>query len=118
MPKNFDEYINNMIGSYRSELEKMTFTDRRHTSYLAAIKYNADLLWNLHNKQNVDHKLALVNTDVLNNTLLSLHPPGLLKDKDISNSSREALMDVSMSKFRDLILLRRRWRPGLRWPPQ
>lgn len=63
-PKNFDEYINNMIGSYRSELEKMTFTDRRHTSYLVAIKYNADLLWNQYNKQNVDPKLALVNTDV------------------------------------------------------
>ena len=49
-------------------------------------------------------ELALVNTDVLNNTLLSLHRPGLLKDKDISTTSREALMEVS--KFRDLILLK------------
>ena len=103
-PKNFDEYINNMIGSYRSELEKMTFTDRRQTSYLAAVKNNADLVWNQYNiKPDVHPKLVLVNTDVLNNALLSLHPPGFLKDKDISNSSREALMDVS--KFRDLILL-------------
>ena len=86
-PQNFDEYINNMIGSYMPELEKMTFTDRRHTSYLAAVKYNADLVWNQY-KQDVDPKLALVNTDVLNNALLSLHPPGLLMDKDISNSSR------------------------------
>ena len=104
-PQNFDEYINNMIGSYMPELEKMTFTHRRHTSYLAAVKYNADLVWNQYNiKQDVDPKLALVNTDVLNNTLLSLHPPGLLKDTDISNNSREALLDVS--KYRDLILLK------------
>ena len=84
----------------------MTFTDRRQTSYLVAVKYNADLVWNQYNiKQDVHPELALVNTEVLNNVLLSLHPPGLLKDKDrdISNSSREALMDVS--KFRDLILL-------------
>ena len=64
--------------------------------------------------------LALVNTDMLNNALLSFHPPGLLKDMDISNSFREALMDVN--KFRDLTLLaeyskERRWRPSLRWPP-
>ena len=103
--QNFDEYVDNLIGSYRSELEKMTFTDRRQTSYLAAIKYIADLIWNEYNmKQDVDPKLALVNTDVLNNALLSLHPPSLLKDKDISNNSRKAL--VAMRKFRDLILLK------------
>ena len=71
---------------------------------MAAVKYNAALVWNQYNiKQDVHPELALVNTDVLNNALLSLPPPGLLKDKDIRNSSREALMDVS--KFRDLILL-------------
>ena len=103
--QNFDEYVDNLIGSYRSELEKMTFTDRRLTSYLAAIKYNANLIWNEYNmKQDMDPKLALVNTDVLNNALLSLHPPSLLKDKDISNNSRKAL--VAVRKFRDLILLK------------
>ena len=92
--EDFDEYINNMIGSYRYKLEKMTFTDRRQTRYLAAVKYNADLVWNQYNiNQDVHPELALVNTEVLNNTLLSLHPSGLLKDKDISNSSREALRD-------------------------
>ena len=103
--QNFDEYVDNLIGSYRSELEKMAFTDRRLTSYLAAIKYNANLIWNEYNmKQDMDPKLALVNTDVLNNALLSLHPPSLLKDKDISNNSRKAL--VAVRKFRDLILLK------------
>ena len=104
-PKNFDEYVNEMIGSYSSELEKMTFTDRRQTSYLEAIKYNAELIWNEYNiKQHKDTKLALVNTDVLNDALLSLHPTGLLLDKDISENSRMALQ--AMSKFRDLILLK------------
>ena len=104
-PKNFDEYVNEMIGSYSSELEKMTFTDRRQTSDLEAIKYNAELIWNEYNiKQHKDTKLALVNTDVLNDALLSLHPTGLLLDKDISENSRMALQ--AMSKFRDLILLK------------
>ena len=105
LQKNFDEYVNEMIGSYSSELEKMTFTDRRQTSYLEAIKYNAELIWNEYNiKQHKDTKLALVNTDVLNDALLSLHPTGLLLDKDISENSRMALQ--AMSKFRDLILLK------------
>ena len=79
-PKNFDDYVDEMIGSYSSELEKMTFTDRRQTSYLEAIKYNAELIWNEYNiKQHKDNKLALVNTNVLNDALLSLHPKGLLK---------------------------------------
>ena len=104
-PKNFDDYVDEMIGSYSSELEKMTFTDRRQTSYLEAIKYNAELIWNEYNiKQHKDTKLALVNTDVLNDALLSLHPTGLLLDKDISENSRMALQ--AMSKFRDLILLK------------
>ena len=42
---NFDEYVYHMIGSYRGELEGMTITDRRETSYLEALKYNAELIW-------------------------------------------------------------------------
>ena len=104
-PKNFDDYVDEMIGSYSSELEKMTFTDRRQTSYLEAIKYNAELIWNEYNiKQHKDNKLALVNTDVLNDALLSLHPKGIIKEMDISENSRMALQ--AMSKFRDLILLK------------
>ena len=104
-PKNFDDYVDEMIGAYNSELRKMTFTDRRQTTYLEAIKYNAELIWNEYNiKQQKDTKLALVNTDVLNDALLSLHPAELLKDKDISENSRMALKAIS--KFRDLILLK------------
>ena len=88
-PKNFDDYVDEMIGSYSSKLGKIFFTDRRQTSYLEAI---------------MDNKLALVNTDVLNDALISLHLNGLLKEKDISENYRMALQ--VMSKFRDLILLK------------
>ena len=47
--KDFNEYVDNMIGGYSSNLEKMFFTDRRQTSYLEAIKYNADIIWNEYN---------------------------------------------------------------------
>ena len=140
-PKDFDVYVNNMIGSYKSKLEGRTFTDRRQTSYLEVLKYNAELIWeecntpklslgNVKNwidtwrselekmkqdsyveklpgeaawrsylevlKYNADlikeecntSKQSLVNTDVLNTVLLSLHPASLLKDKDISNNTR------------------------------
>ena len=74
-PQDFNSYVDNLIGDYSTELKKMTFTDRRQTSYLEAIKYNADLIWNEYNiKQNIDPRLALVNTDVLDVVLLSLHP--------------------------------------------
>ena len=67
VPQDFNEYVDNMIGDYRSELEKMFFTDRKKTSYLEAIKYIADIIWNEYNiKQDLDPKLALVNTDALN----------------------------------------------------
>ena len=99
---NFDEYMDNIIGSYRSELEKITFTDRRQTNYLAATKYNADLIWNEY-KEVQYAELAQVNADVLNDALLSLHLARYLKDKDINESSRKTL--VALSKFRDLILL-------------
>ena len=91
----YTDYTNYMIGSYSSELEKINFTNRRQTCYLAAVKYNADLVWN--------HYKTQANTDGLNNILLSLHPLNLLKNKDISGNSRVALFEVS--KFRDLILL-------------
>ena len=83
-PKDIDVYVNNIIGSYRSELEGMTFSDRRQTSYLEAHKYNAELIWEECNT----HKQSLVNIDVLDTVLLSLHPACLLTDKDISNNTR------------------------------
>ena len=99
-PRNFDEYFYHMIGSYRGELEGMTIPDRRETSYLEALKYNATLIWDECNTP----KLFLNNMDVMNTVLLSLHPTSLLKDKEISDNTREALL--AMNKFRDLILLK------------
>ena len=104
-PENFDEYMYNIIGTYKSELEKMTFNDRRQTSYPEAIKYNADLIWNKYNiKKYHDPYLALDNEEVLGDALLSLHPIRLIKNMKISKNSKKALMNVS--KFRDLILLK------------
>ena len=69
-------------------------------SYLEALKYNANLIWDECNTPN----LSLTNMDVMNTALLSLHPNSLLKDKEISDNTREALL--AMAKFRDLILLK------------
>ena len=44
--KDFDEYVDDMIGDFSDELKKKIFNDKRKTSYLEAIKYNADIIWN------------------------------------------------------------------------
>merc|ERR1711909_175417 len=93
-----------MIGDYSAQLEKKTFTDKRKTTYLEAVKYSANIIWNKCNtKQDQDPTLALVNTDVLDVVLLSLHPKGQIRKKDISDASKIALTE--MNKFKDLILL-------------
>ena len=103
-PKDYDEYVDAMIGDYSAQLEEKTFNDRRNTTYLEAVKYSADIIWNKYNTmQDQDPTLATVNTDVLDVILLSLHPKGQIKKRDISNASKLAL--TQMSKFKDLILL-------------
>merc|ERR1711970_242275 len=103
-PQDFGEYVDDIIGDYSAQLKKKTFTDKKKTSYLEAVKYNADIVWNVYNiKQDVDPTLALVNTDVLDVVLLSLHPKGQIEKKDISDASKRALTEVL--KFQDLILL-------------
>ena len=104
-PKDYDEYVEAMIGDYSAQLEEKTFNDRRNTTtYLEAVKYCADIIWNKYNTmQDQDPTLAAVNTDVLDVILLSLHPKGQIKKRDISNASKLAL--TQMSKFKDLILL-------------
>merc|ERR1711910_101737 len=107
-PQDFETYVDEMIGAYSTELEEMTFTDQKQTTYLMAIKYNANLIWESYNlNQNmfsIDQQVAMVNTDVLNTALLSLHPLELLEEKDISDRSKKALTDLS--KFWALILLK------------
>ena len=103
-PKDYDEYVDAMIGDYSAQLEEKTFNDRRNTTYLEAVKYSADIIWNKYNTmQDQDPTLATVNTDVLDVILLSLHPKGQIKKRDISKASKLALTE--MSKFKDLILL-------------
>ena len=89
--KDFNDYVDEMIGDYSVELKKKTFNDRRKTSYSEAIRYNADIIWNAYTKQD-DPTLALVNMDVLDVILLCLHPKNLLKKKDISNATKRALI--------------------------
>merc|ERR1711970_283382 len=103
-PQDFGEYVDDMIGDYSAQLKKKTFTDKTKTSYLEAVKYNADIVWNVYNiKQDVDPTLALVNTDVLDVVLLSLHHKSQVKKRDISDAAKRALTEVL--KFQDLILL-------------
>ena len=105
-PKAFDNYIDEMIGDYKAELEMKTFTDRRQTSYLEALKYTADLIFNEYNiKMLTDpDRSIVVNKDVLDVVLLSLHPKELIKNKKISADTKHALSVFEM--FKDLILLK------------
>ena len=55
----FGKYVDDMIGDYSAQLEKNTFNDGRHTPYLEAVKYGADIVWYMYNtKQDQDLKLA------------------------------------------------------------
>ena len=82
-PKDYDEYVDAMIGDYSAQLEEKTFNDRRNTTYLEAVKYSADIIWNKYNTmRDQDPTLAAVNTDVLDVILLSLHPKGQIKKRD------------------------------------
>ena len=103
--QDFEKYKDDMIGEYSAQLEKNTFNDGRHTPYLEAVKYGADIVWYMYNtkQEDQDPKLALVNTDVLDVVLLSLHPKGQIKKKDISDAAKIALSEIN--KFKDLILL-------------
>ena len=79
--------------------------DYGNYTHLEALKYCADIVWYKYNakQDQEDPTLALVNTDVLDVVLLSLHPKGQIKKKDISEAAKIALSEIS--KFKDLILL-------------
>jgi len=108
--RDYDEYTSSILGDYAFELDKIYFTDMEKTTYLAAIKWNARLIWNEYfEKQNhkfstSDTDQAIVNTDVLNTALLSLHPRWLVQGMDnISSRTKDALEELA--PFRPLILL-------------
>ena len=114
-------------GDYAKTLEKETFTDAKKTTYLEAVKYVANLVWNgemiiltsfycnlfshlwlyppeYQTKQahsHPDQSSALVNVDVLDTVLLSLHPKSKLKDLSLSDYTREGLAEIQ--QFQDLI---------------
>jgi len=97
-----EDYYNQLIGDYAKTLEQETFTDAEKTNYLEAIKYVANLVWNEY--QTKQHQSGpLVNVDVLDTILLSLHPMDKLKDLSLSDYTREGLAE--MQQFQDLIHL-------------
>ena len=106
-------------------MEKKKFTDK--TDYYDSLEFCADLVWNgefvlnifriftltfppeYQVKQEEDHPrtdTALVNVDVLDTVLLSLHPEGKVKpgkDSEISERTKAALKELR--PFSDLIHL-------------
>ena len=75
-----NEYIDMILGDYAQELESQFFTDNGCISYLDAIKFNAELIFNGYSKKqgtylrDDDADEGLINSDVLHTVLLSLHP--------------------------------------------
>ena len=116
-------------GDYGEELEKRKFNDKDETDYYDSLEFCADLVWNgefvlniatfriltltlspeYQVKQEEDHPrtdTALVNVDVLDTVLLSLHPEGKVKpgkDSEISERTKTALKELR--PFSDLIHL-------------
>ena len=101
-----------LSGDYGEELEKRKFADKDETDYYDSLEFCADLVWNgefvlditsiristlilspeyLHMEC---HRAALVNVDVLDTVLLSLHPESKVKDIEVSERTREGLKEL------------------------
>jgi len=100
----FMRYVDNMMGDYRADLEKKTFTGSGETSYLDAVRYSAAIMWNAYKRQDDDAATTSVfNTiDVI---ALSLHPKSKVKNMGITNACKLALVEIEMQKFQNLFLL-------------
>lgn len=111
--QNFNDYMEGVIGAYGEELEKMRFDDEMNSSldetdYLDCVKFCADLIWHEYQvKQEEAHPrpdTALVNTDVLDTVLLSLHPAEVIAaTEDVSERSRIGL--AQLHRFYPIIKL-------------
>ena len=128
----FDDYIERVVGEinlkfisiviinilpsseYGQELKKKKFADKDETDYLDSLEFcvwnvlflNLDLLPRVQVKQVDAHPradTALVNTDVLDNVLLSLHPSAYVKTSEVSEQTKEGLKELYC--FSDLIHL-------------
>jgi len=105
----FNDYMERVIGEYGDELWKMVFNDEStNTDYLDCVKFCADLVWHEYQvKQEEAHPrpdTALVNTDVLDTVLLSLHPAEVVEaSEEVSQRSKEGL--AQLHRFYALIKL-------------
>ena len=104
-------------GDYGQELEKRKFADQDETDYYDSLEFCADLVWNgefalditiiriftlilspeYQVKQQEGHPrtdTALVNVDVLDTVLLSLHPESKVNASEVSERTREGLKEL------------------------
>ena len=70
-------------------MEKRKFDDKDETEYYDSLEFCADLVWNFS-----IISTALVNVDVLDTVLLSLHPESKVKDSEVSERTREELKEL------------------------
>merc|ERR1711936_686939 len=105
--QDFGDYIERVVGEYGQELEKKKFEDKDETDYLDGLQFCGDLVWNEYQVKQVDAHprpdTALVNTDVLDTVLLSLHPAAQVKTSEVSEQTKEGLKELH--SFSDLIHL-------------
>ena len=101
-------------GDYGQQLEKRKFEDKDNTDYLECLQFCADLVWNgelifgiirifslalspeYQVKQEEGHPrtdTALVNVDVLDTVLLSLHPKSKVPS-EVSERTKEGLKEL------------------------
>merc|ERR1711971_1260706 len=97
--QHFNDYIERVVGDYGQELEKRKFDDKDETDYYDSLEFCADLVWNEYQVKQVEshprEDTALVNVDVLDTVLLSLHPESKVKEaSDISERTREGLKEL------------------------
>ena len=77
-------------------MEKRKFDDKDETDYYDSLVFCAVLVWK-QVKQEEGHPrtdTALVNVDVLDTVLLSLHPESKVKDIEVSERTREGLKEL------------------------
>merc|ERR1712172_241488 len=96
--QHFSDYIERVVGDYGQELEKRKFDDKDETDYCDSLEFCADLVWNEYQVKQVEshprEDTALVNVDVLDTVLLSLHPESKVKASDVSDRTREGLKEL------------------------
>ena len=100
-----DQYYEQLLGD-SSLIPHQQLDDAQHTRRHDLVKFVAHLVWNEYQaKQAHSHPVqtsALVNMEVLNTVLLSLHPPMVLANMDLSAYTRDGLAELH--QFEKLVL--------------